>query len=278
MSRVIRWRQVAPSGEAFHASRDKKTARDCVPYHGHDFAEVFWIDHGSGIHRTNNKEFPLSGGSVVFMRPTDFHAIEASTGFPFQFTNIAFARETFDFLGSRYSSLRTSSWWHEGKYPISRQLDPAALGVLNRLADQLSQSPRERIFAERFLINLLAGLEPSRVQAIPNNAPEWLIAACREIEKPEHLAGGVERLFRLASRSREHVARACRIWTGLSPTDYVNRVRMTYAARQLEMSSQTVLEISIDCGFNNLSHFYKLFHAEHKTTPRAYRQAHANTL
>jgi AraC family cel operon transcriptional repressor len=50
---------------------------------------------------------------------------------------------------------------------------------------------------------------------------------------------------------------------------------MVYASRQLEMSSQCILEIAIDCGLSNLSHFYTLFREEFGVTPRAYRMSHS---
>jgi AraC family cel operon transcriptional repressor len=113
---------------------------------------------------------------------------------------------------------------------------------------------------------------------MPEDAPTWLIQACSDIRKPEHFSRGVEQFLRLCGRSREHVARTVRQHLHQTPTEYVNSIRMTYAQRQLEMGSQDILDIAMDCGIQNLSHFYNLFRARTGTTPRKYRRSHGKPL
>ena len=64
----------------------------------------------------------------------------------------------------------------------------------------------------------------------------------------------------------------------MTPTAYVNNIRMTYAMRQLEMGSHEIIQIALDCGITNLSHFYSLFRARTGMTPRAYRISHRKPL
>ena len=274
MADIIHWREVASAGTAFHAARGAKTRRNPVLYHGHDFAEVFWIDSGRAVHRVNGAEFPLEPGSLVLMRPPDFHGIEPLNGQTLCFTNIAFPVGTYDFLKARYFAREAWAFWSRDTYPFTQKVEPARLSLFNKWADGLAQSRRDRLSIERFLLDLLAELRPQGADLMPERMPEWLLHACREIQKQEHFSSGVERFVRLASRSREHVARSTRQCLRLSPTQYVNRVRMAYAARQLEMSSQGIMEIALDCGIGNLSHFYTLFREAFGVTPRAYRISH----
>jgi AraC family cel operon transcriptional repressor len=85
-------------------------------------------------------------------------------------------------------------------------------------------------------------------------------------------------LTRVAGRSAEHVARSVRWVFGITPSDYVNRVRMEHAARELRVTTRPIADIALDCGLNNLSHFYALFRRAHRLTPRAYRLAHHRTV
>lgn len=278
MSQNIYWRDVAPQEEAFHATRDVKTRHNSSRYHGHDFAELFWVEMGCAVHHVNRADFPLSPGSLVLVRPGDFHAIEPQAGQTIQLTNIAFSRATCDFLKRRYFPSECWAFWTRDPYPETRRVEPGQLARFNRWADVLSRSPRESLSIDRFLLDLLGELRPKTAEALPDETPDWLASACREIQKPENLSHGVERFFRLAARSREHVARSTRRCLGVSPTEYVNRLKMHYAARQLEMSSQGILDIALDCGIPNLSHFYTLFRSAFGMTPRAYRLSHRKTL
>lgn len=63
-----------------------------------------------------------------------------------------------------------------------------------------------------------------------------------------------------------------RRWMGQSPTQYVNYIRMTQAARTLTCDSEPMAEVAAAVGIANLSHFHKLFRSHHGMTPLQYRQ------
>jgi len=278
MVTFLRWRDTVKPGEVFHTARVMQPYRKAVPYHRHDFAEVFWVDAGRGMHRVNGQVYTLASGMLVFMRPEDAHSIEGRAQEELRFTNIAFENGTRNFLGERYFKRKRGTWWSKKALPEMRLLSAPQLTLVNRWADELAQSPQERFAIERFLMNLLAELDDERMGITPEGTPDWLAEACRAIRKPEHLSGGVHAFLALAGRGREHTARSMRRHLGASPTDYVNRVRMEHAAHLLEMSSRSILEIAGDCGLGNLGHFYQLFHKVHRTTPRAYRERYRRTL
>jgi AraC family transcriptional regulator, dual regulator of chb operon len=274
---ILRWDNIAGKA-AFHAARDSKSATQSVPYHGHDFAEIFWIDAGHGIHTINDASLLLQPGSLVLMRPTDCHGIHPTSQEGLKLTNIAFPRETLDFLHSRYFPRQRWAFSLSEKLPAVQQVESSQLRRFNRWADELSQSPRERLYVERFLLNLLTELSLNQTDASLDDAPDWLVMACQAVQNPHHFSKGVEEFLHLCGRSREHVARTVRHHLGMTPTDYVNRVRMAYAKRQLEMGDQSILNIALDCGIENLSHFYSLFRSRTGTTPRKYRLSHRRPL
>ena len=45
--------------------------------HRHDFAEVFWVESGDGVHGVNGDAHALSAGDVVCLRPDDLHTSRA---------------------------------------------------------------------------------------------------------------------------------------------------------------------------------------------------------
>jgi len=259
-------------GDAFSAERHYISHRHRCPLHVHaDYTEVFWIDSGHATHRINGAGFPLRPGNLVFMRRQDCHTFEPAPGELLRLTNISFPQESADFLRERYFATAATAFWSKGKEPVCLQIDPAQQTKFNHWADALAQAPRKRLYIERFLLDLLAELAPPEDDLLPEKAPDWLMHACRQIQDQEHFSQGVDAFFRLAGRSREHVARSTAQFLGMTPTDYVNRVRMKYAERQLRMSKLGILEIALDCGLENLSHFYALFRKEFGTMPRAYR-------
>jgi AraC family transcriptional regulator len=60
---------------------------------------------------------------------------------------------------------------------------------------------------------------------------------------------------------------------GCSVRDYVRRLRLEYACRELERSHSSLLEISAAAGFCDNSHFSRIFKEAFGTSPGAYRRS-----
>ena len=121
---------------------------------------------------------------------------------------------------------------------------------------------------------LAPSLLPVPAPAFPDGTPLWLQVACQEAREPEVFAAGVPGLVGRTGRSHEHVGRACRRFLGKTPSEIVNGHRLEYAARELRLSSRTVNEIALDCGFSAPAPLYRLFARSFGVSPRAYRRQH----
>lgn len=60
--------------------------------------------------------------------------------------------------------------------------------------------------------------------------------------------------------------------TGLSIFEYLNKIKIDYARQLLLNTDMSVVHISYDCGFNNLSHFNKQFRKFTGWTPSQFRK------
>jgi len=78
---------------------------------------------------------------------------------------------------------------------------------------------------------------------------------------------------RAAGMSVSSFSRFIRRVTGTSFVDYVNRAKLSRAADLLRASDGTVLEISLEVGFNSVSHFNRLFMRLHGCSPARYRRS-----
>jgi AraC-like DNA-binding protein len=71
--------------------------------------------------------------------------------------------------------------------------------------------------------------------------------------------------------SRSHFHALFKQETGRTFVDYLSWLRCTRAAELLVATDRTILDIAMECGFRNLSHFYHVFKRETGTSPRRYR-------
>jgi len=73
--------------------------------------------------------------------------------------------------------------------------------------------------------------------------------------------------------SKNHVINIFKKEYGITPVKYINRKKLSSAKYLLEVTSSSVESIAIQSGFNDYSHFYKLFCQEVGTSPAKYRIA-----
>jgi AraC-like DNA-binding protein len=74
-------------------------------------------------------------------------------------------------------------------------------------------------------------------------------------------------------------ASVCRFFkssTGLTIFEYLNKIKIDYSCQLLLNSDRNVVDISYDCGFNNLSHFNKQFKKFIGKTPSQFRKLRKN--
>ena len=70
-------------------------------------------------------------------------------------------------------------------------------------------------------------------------------------------------------------ASVCRFFkssTGLTVFEYLNKIKIDYSCQLLLNTDQNIVNISYDCGFNNLSHFNKQFRKFMGKTPTQFRK------
>ena len=89
----------------------------------------------------------------------------------------------------------------------------------------------------------------------------------------EHFAEPIsaEQLARRAAMSQRSLSRRFVTATGLTPTDYLHRLRIEAAKRLLETSSLNVQEITARVGYQDSRSFSRLFRAGAGLSPRDYR-------
>ena len=79
-------------------------------------------------------------------------------------------------------------------------------------------------------------------------------------------------LAELAHLSVSQLQREFRRLFGMTPGDYILRVRLLMARRQLEETHRAVGDLALECGFYDQSHFNKAFKEHVGMTPRLYRK------
>jgi AraC family cel operon transcriptional repressor len=264
----LRWSYFAQkTGGPYHIARVTMPAGRRSDLHTHDFAELFFVEQGRGIHFINGRRQALTRGNLVFVRPEDSHAFEPA-GDGLTFVNVAMSVATIHILEGRY--FRDRAWaWRAGGPPEVRQLRLEHLERASEWAERLTDAMPSMLLLDGFLLDLLSMHETDTRL----DFPDWLNAAVKRFTTAEEFAGGAGRLAALAGRSPEHLNRTLRRITGRSTSEFINDLRVTHAARQLRLSDRSMADIAFGCGINHLTYFYRIFKDRMGTTPSRYRRS-----
>lgn len=251
-----------------------------TPLHTHDHPELFWIESGQGIHDINGQPKKIESGYFSLIRSDDVHRVHAaSSDTPLRLVNITFRQEIWDRVKTRYFQREKVFFDRKDIHDREFMVGSDVLERLRVLASDLTAGAGDLLSGEAFVTGVLAMLANlSRLSATHAQAPDWLAEAVDRIRRFPHFTQGVPEFVRLAGRSHEHTSRECRRAYGKSPRDFVNDARLRWATSQLAATEMGIVDVAMESGFENLGHFYKLFHKVHGMTPARYRNRFASKV
>ena len=248
-----------------------------APLHTHDYYEFFLIINGSCLHQVNGKEQYLDKGALVFIRPDDVHSYGYFGKDDCQFINIPCSREiiaaTIQYLGN---SLCVSRFL-EAELPWVTLLSPIAVdNFILRYEKLIMLSTIDKSQAKLNLMNLIVEILVQHYSKIQHDQekvlPLWFESLLTIMQKKENFTKGLLKMREISGRSIGHLNRVFKQYLNVTPTGYVNNLRLNYAKDLLTTTDLNATEVSLEAGFGNISHFYHLFKYSFKMPPLDFRE------
>lgn len=242
--------------------------------HYHDYYELFMVLKGEVTHIVNGKEQHLQKGQLLFIRDFDVHDYKSTNGEYFEFINLAFTKENISLLslylgdGFSFKNLLNSP------FPPSVILSEKEKEKLFYSLTELNMNNDKDIVKFKMrslLLNIFTKYFFNYLEE-KDEIPLWIEITYERMKNPKNFIKGTEMLFKISGKSREHTSRCFKKYYNISPSDYVNNLRIEYSANLLTTSNLSVTNICYECGFENISWFYKAFYKKFKTTPLKYRK------
>lgn len=135
----------------------------------------------------------------------------------------------------------------------------ATVGGLSRLFGLILQ---EGLFKENKLESVRSAHRISRIK----NVLEY-------VEKHYQVPISLGELAEVAGMNPQYFCRAFKEITMQSPMDYVIFYRLEQAAKLLAATDLSVMEVALECGFNDCSYFIRVFKKQKGMTPNQYRKS-----
>lgn len=246
--------------------------------HYHNYYEIFLTLDDGIVHTVNGTEQALSRGTLVFIRMQDTHTFLYAP-VPFRFVNLTFDAETMELLFQYLTDAFPSEQLLKASYPPAVTLSPLEQKALMRQLMQLNtvgwdDKKQLKLQMRVVLAGIFSKYFGSYRGAEEPYMPQWLAALCEQMKKPEHFTAGISAMQALAQKSPEHISRCMRKYLNMTPTAFVNDLRVNYAANRLINSRVSILDLCYECGFQNVSWFYAYFKKRYGMSPKDFRRQH----
>lgn len=260
--------ELASGGGFLHQFSVKETYQ----LHSHTFYEFFLVSKGMAIHCVNNKTQLLSEGSFVLIRPDDVHKYDFFNQYDFELINIGFPVDLFQAACPLTDC--SDQYFNDPELPPHIILEGYNFTDIKRKLLHFEKK-EEGSLRRRYLSSLLPFFlyrflaEPD-ISGQSSIMPSWLSHLLLAMDQPEHFVEGLPCLLRLANMSQEHLNREFRKHLNLTPTEFINTKRMNLAVKLLLETDIEIITICHECGFNNLSHFYRIFQKQFECSPKKF--------
>jgi AraC family transcriptional regulator len=158
---------------------------------------------------------------------------------------------------------------------LTHRREPLFLDLGLAVAQELRRTDEASALAlESLGLELLARLVRIGAAGDGEAAPPWLARTRRAIEDRFRDASvRVGELAALEGVHPVHLARVFRRRYGLSPGDYVRRLRLEWARRLVTEGREPLASIALDCGFADQSHLARAFRRRFGVAPGRLRRA-----
>lgn len=242
--------------------------------HNHNYYELFMVLRGEVCHIINNKEQNLKEGHLLFIRDFDIHDYKSADGNYFEFINLAFSKESFLELAEYLGTGFPANTLLKAKMPPLINLSPSKKEELFFSLTELNQNMENEVASAKMRTMLCEIFTKffMNYSEKKTDIPFWLETTCERMKKPRNFIAGTERMYELSGKSREHLSRSMKKYYGITVSEFITGLRLEYSASLLLSSNLSATDICFECGFENVSWFYKIFANKYKTTPVKYRK------
>lgn len=248
--------------------------------HVHDCFELGYCYEGSGIFLVENKILPFQAGNASVVNQHELHVMKGQKDSPakWAFINLRPAKMLAEYVCEEEHFLNTENLCGPDFCNIIDHTQQADICETIRVIIDEINSKRDgyRSMVRALVWSLLVKLHRNLPEDI---SQETLSRKKLARIKPAlgYILANYEKALSvefLASRCNTSIANFRKIFhkaVGMSPQDYIKKLRMKAASVMLTTTNKSINEIAIESGYPTLSNFNRHFKLTFNKSPREYR-------
>lgn len=255
------------------------------PEHWHDEIEIVYADKGRCTYYIDFKSYEVKEGDILIIPPTVIHSFEQYENESFRGAALVFS---LDMVNNNDVDICSTKYFrplfnNEITLPLHLKRDEEycteAGDILFKLLQcyfgknegyELKMKMYLYEFFSLFFEKKLYMVNKKHTSELKTAESTKTIIAYIKEHYDEKIT--LEDLACLTNQSVYNLSHSFKKITGQSPLEYINGYRLSVGADYLTKTNHSVLAISIDVGFNNVSYFNRAFKNKFGMTPTQYRK------
>jgi AraC-like DNA-binding protein/quercetin dioxygenase-like cupin family protein len=255
---------------------------NCIDsFHWHSYFEITWIREGSGCYYVNGKVYFVSPGDLIIfnnVEPHGWQVLQDELKVVAMIFSPSFVSEYSDFSHMEYLQPfieRGSNF--RNKVDRESEIASEIIGILREILQEWErQEVGHRLMIRADVLRILTLLircyqDDSKSQELlheKKKAMKRLQGAFDYIDSHYAEKITLEETARMVYMSPNYFSSYFHKATETSFSDYVTMQRIRKANELLGTTEKSINEIAMECGFPNISNFYRLYKKHTGTSPR----------
>jgi AraC-like DNA-binding protein len=256
-------------------------------FHWHNYLEIAFVKRGRGIYYVENRTYEMNEGDIVVINNIEPHYMEVLPTENMIMSVVMFepqlvwsAENQFDYQYMEPFFERSSNF--NNKIDSKSEIGQKIFSLLSEIESEYLNKPAGyKLMIKAKLLHIITYL--IRHYQDESKSTESITIKSKKLEKLEKvfeymrqnyaLKIDLATLADLAYMSPNYFSTFFKLSTGFSPIEYLNKIRISKSIELLKETDYSIARIALDCGFNNLANFNKIFKHFVGMTPSQLRKS-----
>lgn len=257
-----------------------------IPLHYHEEIEITLNVNGQSTYNIDLKDFHSCDGDIYIIKPYSLHSIKKDEDFTSTWNTIVFK---LDMLKSSQADGCLIKYLapiinEEHILPVKITKEDTGYEDILKVVKQTFKCYKEK--APAFELELKSKLfhlfsllykndlitKKQSIGKIPVNVTNKIKNILNYINENYRNHITVQDLAKITDFSEYHFMKFFKKYIGMTAIEYINNYRLEESAKLLKNTDRSIMDISLDVGFNNVSYFTKLFTKKYNVTPKKFRK------
>lgn len=255
-----------------------------LPHHWHSELEFIFIEVGEAIFTMDNEDILVNAGECIFVNSCQIHSGVSKTKFCKYFSVVFstnFLSNVFDACQQFFDGIITNKYVILQHYKSDNPYEKSVIYELKDIIKELENKDMAYALSIKSkLLWIFTIIFRNSLYTIKSDTHKDLILAKKQNSLKlilSYIFENYNKKLKLIDISEhlnltpQYLCKFFKDITGTSIVEYINHYRVEKASTLLKISSLSITDIALECGFENLSYFNRVFKRQLGCTPRTYR-------